>query len=81
MKAAVIKAPGVLEVQDIPEPVCEPDEIKVKIAYAGICGSDPKILEGTVGALSRPALSAAPWQLPDASRRQNSRPRSLGHGC
>ena len=50
MKAAVIKAPGVLEVQDIPEPVCEPDEIKVKIAYAGICGSDPKILEGTVGA-------------------------------
>jgi (R,R)-butanediol dehydrogenase / meso-butanediol dehydrogenase / diacetyl reductase len=50
MKAAVIKAPGVLEVQNIPEPVCEPDEIKVKIGYAGICGSDPKILEGTVGA-------------------------------
>ena len=50
MKAAVIKGPGVLEVQDIPEPVCEPDEIKVKIAYAGICGSDPKILAGTVGA-------------------------------
>ena len=50
MRAAVIKAPGVLEVQNIPEPVCEPDEIKVKIAYAGICGSDPKILEGTVGA-------------------------------
>jgi (R,R)-butanediol dehydrogenase/meso-butanediol dehydrogenase/diacetyl reductase/L-iditol 2-dehydrogenase len=50
MRAAVIKAPGVLEVQNIPEPVCEPDEIKVRIAYAGICGSDPKILEGTVGA-------------------------------
>ena len=50
MKAAVIKGPGVLEVQDIPEPVCETDEIKVKIAYAGICGSDPKILAGTVGA-------------------------------
>ncbi len=50
MRAAVIKAPGVLEVQNIPEPVCEPDEIKVKIAHAGICGSDPKILEGTVGA-------------------------------
>ena len=50
MKAAVIKGPGVLEVQEIPEPVCEPDEIKVKIAYAGICGSDPKILAGTVGA-------------------------------
>ena len=50
MRAAVIKAPGVLEVQDVPEPVCEPDEIKVKIAYAGICGTDPKIIDGTVGA-------------------------------
>jgi 2-desacetyl-2-hydroxyethyl bacteriochlorophyllide A dehydrogenase len=50
MKAAVIKSPGVLEVQDIPEPECESDEIKVKIAYAGICGSDPKIVDGTVGA-------------------------------
>ena len=50
MKAAVIKSVGVIEVQDIPEPECEPDEIKVKIAYAGICGSDPKIIDGTVGA-------------------------------
>ena len=50
MRAAVIKAPGVLEVQDVPEPVCEPDEIKVKIAYAGICGTDPKIIDGTVRA-------------------------------
>jgi (R,R)-butanediol dehydrogenase/meso-butanediol dehydrogenase/diacetyl reductase/L-iditol 2-dehydrogenase len=50
MRAAVIKAVGVLEVQNVPEPACEPDEIKVKIAYAGICGSDPKIIDGTVGA-------------------------------
>ena len=60
MKAAVIKSPGVLEVQDIPEPVCEPDEIKVKIAYAGICGSDPKILEGTVGAAFPPGAIGGP---------------------
>ena len=39
MKAVVIQSAGVLEVQDIPEPVCEPDEIKVQIAYAGICGT------------------------------------------
>ena len=46
MKAVVLKGTEVLEYQDVPEPECAPDEIKVKIAYAGICGSDPKIIEG-----------------------------------
>ena len=46
MKAIVLKGKGVIEYQDVPEPECAPDEIKVKIAYAGICGSDPKIIEG-----------------------------------
>ena len=50
MKAVVIKSVGVMEVQNVPEPECEADEIKVKIAYAGICGSDPKIVDGTLGA-------------------------------
>lgn len=46
MKAAVLEKPGVLKVQDIPEPETAPDQIKVKIAYAGICGTDPEIVEG-----------------------------------
>ena len=49
MKAVIVKEVGVLEVQDVPEPEPEPDEIKVKIAYAGICGSDPRIVDGKVG--------------------------------
>ena len=49
MKAAVVQKPGVLEVHDVPEPEPKADEIKVKIAYAGICGSDHKILEGSLG--------------------------------
>jgi (R,R)-butanediol dehydrogenase/meso-butanediol dehydrogenase/diacetyl reductase/L-iditol 2-dehydrogenase len=58
MKAVVVKKVGIVEVQDVPEPEPEPDQIKVKIAYAGICGSDPKIvaskgmpepLEGAIG--------------------------------
>jgi len=48
MKAVVIKSVGVLEVQDVPEPECQAGEIKVKIAYAGICGTDPKIVEGVI---------------------------------
>ena len=46
MKAVIFKELGVIEVQDVPEPEPAPDQIKVKIAYAGICGSDPIIVIG-----------------------------------
>ena len=53
MKAVVVKEVGMLEVQDVPEPEPNPDEIKVKIAYAGICGTDPLILDGEIAKSSR----------------------------
>jgi L-iditol 2-dehydrogenase len=46
MKAAVLKGPNNLEVRDVPEPQPGPDEVKVRIAYCGICGTDPEIIEG-----------------------------------
>ena len=46
MKAIVLQDVGQIEVQDVPEPKIFPDEIKVKIAYSGICGTDTKIIEG-----------------------------------
>jgi len=46
VRAVVLKDIGVLEVQDVPEPETAPDQIKVKIAYSGICGTDPEIIEG-----------------------------------
>ena len=46
MKAAVLKRTGILQVEDVPEPRLGPDEVKVKIAYCGICGTDPEIIEG-----------------------------------
>ncbi|MFC2021285.1 zinc-binding dehydrogenase [Chloroflexota bacterium] len=49
MRAAVLKEVGILEVQDVPEPEPAPDQIKVKIAYCGICGTDPEIIEGRFG--------------------------------
>jgi L-iditol 2-dehydrogenase len=49
MKAAVMKGLNVIQVEDIPEPTIKPDEIKVKIAYGGICGSDLHQLEGKMG--------------------------------
>jgi L-iditol 2-dehydrogenase len=46
MKAAVLKAPNILEVREVAEPQPSFDEVKVKIAYCGICGTDPEIIEG-----------------------------------
>lgn len=54
MKAAVLKALNVIGVDDVPEPEIKPDEIKVKIAYCGICGSDLHMVEGKMGFGSRP---------------------------
>lgn len=52
MKAVVLKEVNLIEVQDIPEPEPSANEIKIKIAYAGICGTDPKIVEGAIGSTS-----------------------------
>jgi 2-desacetyl-2-hydroxyethyl bacteriochlorophyllide A dehydrogenase len=56
MKAAVLKAIGVLKVEDVPEPQPEADQIKVKIAYCGLCGTDPEILEGRFGLRKDPLV-------------------------
>ncbi len=66
MKAVVLKEIGVIEVQDVPEPEPEGEQIKVKIAYAGICGSDPKMIAGLnkpayrEGAIGGPAKTTPP---------------------
>jgi threonine dehydrogenase-like Zn-dependent dehydrogenase len=67
MKAVVFKEFGMIEVQDVPEPEPASDQIKIKIAYAGICGSDPIILicgleefphqEGSIGWMQKPGPS------------------------
>jgi len=48
MKAVVKTQPGVghVELRDWPEPTPEPDQVKLKIAAAGICGTDIHIING-----------------------------------
>ena len=55
MKAAVQYAPFDVRVEDVPEPSPGTGEVKVKIAYCGICGTDPDIFDGSFG------LMKAPW--------------------
>ena len=46
MKAAVISAPGQVEVTTVPDPTPGPREVVVAVAGCGICGTDLHILEG-----------------------------------
>lgn len=39
---------GAVSLQQVPIPQIEPDEVLVKVSYAGICGSDPHIYHGNV---------------------------------
>ena len=49
MRAAVQYGPRDLRIEEVPEPVAGQGEIKVRIAYCGVCGTDPEIYEGTFG--------------------------------
>ncbi len=46
MKAAVMQDINVLKVEDVPEPEVGPYDVKVKVDWTTICGSDPHILTG-----------------------------------
>jgi (R,R)-butanediol dehydrogenase/meso-butanediol dehydrogenase/diacetyl reductase len=49
MKAAVTRRAGVINMEEVPEPEMKPNQVKVKIAYAGLCGTDPENLEQRFG--------------------------------
>ena len=43
MKALRFYAPGDVRLEDVPEPVCGPDEVKIKVKNCSTCGTDVKI--------------------------------------
>ena len=49
MKALMLSKYEHLEVTDIPEPVCAPDEVLIRVAACGICGSDVHGYDGGLG--------------------------------
>ena len=46
IRAAVMTAPGALEVRELPRPEIGPDELLLKIERTGICGSDKHMYAG-----------------------------------
>ena len=43
MKALRYHAPGDVRIEDVPEPVCGPDQIKIRVRNCSTCGTDVKI--------------------------------------
>ncbi|KAB2872966.1 MAG: galactitol-1-phosphate 5-dehydrogenase [Bauldia sp.] len=55
MRAAVLHAPGDIRLESLPVPAPRPDEVLVKVAAVGVCGSDlPRLL--TKGAHKMPLV-------------------------
>lgn len=46
MKAAVIKKPGVIEVETVPTPVPSPGDVLLKVEACALCGTDQRVLSG-----------------------------------
>jgi L-iditol 2-dehydrogenase len=45
MKAAVLKAPGVLELDDLPDPECPEGGALIEVKACAVCGTDVKMLQ------------------------------------
>ena len=45
MKALRFHAPEDVRLEDVPEPECKSDEIKIKVRNCSTCGTDVKILK------------------------------------
>jgi len=56
---AVVKyasGPGNIELRDMPEPIPGPDEVKIEVKAAGICGSDIHVQHGEIKLRVRPPV-------------------------
>ena len=40
---------GLIGLVDLPQEDVGPEDVKIRVAYAGICGSDPHVAEGYFG--------------------------------
>jgi D-arabinose 1-dehydrogenase-like Zn-dependent alcohol dehydrogenase len=66
MKAAMIVAPHSIKIVEVPIPAPAENEVLVQVKYAGICGTDLKIYDGSIpyikeGLLSLPTIPGHEW--------------------
>lgn len=56
MKALVMRGPGAVEVQEVPDPVRKPGEALLQVRYIGLCGSDLNSYRGRNPLVSFPRI-------------------------
>ncbi|HLH36547.1 MAG TPA: zinc-binding alcohol dehydrogenase family protein [Alloacidobacterium sp.] len=56
MKALVLRAPGLLQIEDVPAPVRKPGEALLRVRYVGLCGSDLNSYRGLNPLVSYPRI-------------------------
>ena len=49
LKAKEITKKGAVATIDVPEYEMGPEDVKIKVAYCSVCGSDPHLVEGIFG--------------------------------
>ena len=50
------KKKGVLEFDEVPESEVKPEDVRIKVEYTAICGSDPHIVDGTLPVSNPPRV-------------------------
>jgi len=48
MKAVVVEAPHVVALKEVEVPTLRPQDVLVRVCYAGICGTDLDIVKGEI---------------------------------
>ncbi|MCK8827151.1 alcohol dehydrogenase catalytic domain-containing protein [Natroniella acetigena] len=56
MKAAILKAPGDFQLEDLPQPKCLPGGVLVKVIISAVCGADVKMIDKGHKALNYPRI-------------------------
>jgi NADPH2:quinone reductase len=56
VKAAIVTAPGILEVAEVPDPSPVEDEVAIAVEICGICGTDLHVLDGDYPAVRYPVI-------------------------
>jgi alcohol dehydrogenase/L-iditol 2-dehydrogenase len=54
VKAALLVRPDAIEIDDVPEPVIGPDDVRIAVGGVGLCGSDLSVFSGRWTAPSYP---------------------------
>lgn len=61
IRSAIIEAPGVVRVERTDDPTAERGDAIVRVMHATICGSDLKIVDGTMDGVAYPLVPGHEW--------------------